>query len=128
RSFSLTSDRGLLHVFRRRQHFLCAISQAVHLFCRGWPLLISIERRIDPSQGRLQRNARIFPSLNQRPIKSGQQQATGAALLEALFDLSEVIEVIFNEIQRREFELVSGVGVLSGALARAEDDDVATAS
>ena len=55
---------------------------------------IFIEGRIDAAQHGIERNAGLAPGLDQRPVERGEQQQCPAPLLEALFDLGEVVEVV----------------------------------
>ena len=55
---------------------------------------ILVEGSIDAAQRRLQRNPGHAPGFDQRPVQRREQKKRPAPLLEALFDLGEVVEVV----------------------------------
>ena len=97
---------------------LRAIGQAVYLFCFRWPLIIAVERRVDAAQHGFQRDAGIFPGFDQRPVESREQQASAAAAQKVLFNLGEIIEVIFHGgSARRSAEVPKRCAFLDSPLA-----------
>ena len=62
------------------------------------PRLIFVERRVDPAQHRFQGDARFAPCLNQRPVERREQQQRSTALLESLFDLGKVVEIVGQDL------------------------------
>src|SRR4051794_34757439 len=93
------TDGRLFHLFGGRKDFLRAISQAVDLLGFGRTAVVFIECLIDAAQRGLERDAGVFPGLDQRPIERGEKERRAPALLKALFDLGEVVEVVFQESQ-----------------------------
>ena len=53
-------------------------------------------RIIDAAQGCGESDAGFAPDFNERPIEGGKQKDGAAPLLEALFDLGEVVEVVVH--------------------------------
>ena len=55
---------------------------------------VFVEGGVDAAQGGFKRNAGVAPGLNEGPVEGGEQEQGAAPLLEALFDLGEVVEVV----------------------------------
>src|ERR1700722_13241269 len=84
--------------FRTFYHCLRAPGKPVDLAHAAFllPRLVLVECGVDAAQGRLKRDARLAPCLNQCPVERGEQQQCPAALVETVFDLREVIEIILQ--------------------------------
>src|SRR5882724_180262 len=93
---TLGSDGRLFHVFRGGQHFLGAPGQTIYFFRFGRTALMVIKRRINPPKYGFKRYTSVFPGFNQGPIQRGKQQPCSATALETLFDLGEIIEIVFH--------------------------------
>src|SRR5262249_10745535 len=66
------TDCGFFSVLRRGQNFLSAIGQAVDLARLAWPAVVFVKRGVDARQDGLERNPRVLPGLNQRPVQGGE--------------------------------------------------------
>ncbi len=62
-----------------------------------------------PLKHRSQRDARLAPGFDQRPVEGGEQKQRAAPALEVFFDLGKVVEVILHDC----------LSVLSGRFAMA---------
>ena len=102
------ADSGLLHSVHGGDHFLGAISQPIHSPHASFVLarVVFVEGSVYALQHCCQRDARLAPGFNQRPIDGGQQKQRPAAALEVFFNLSKVVEVILHDCVRRAFPLL----------------------
>ena len=97
RRFSVCrTDRSLFHIFGGGEYFLRAVGEAIYFFRFRGTLVITVEGRIDSAERGFERNARVFPGLNQRPVESGEEKARAPAAQELLFYFGEVVEVVFH--------------------------------
>src|SRR5580698_1680060 len=66
--------------------------------------LVFVEGCVNAAQNCIEGNAGVAPGLDECPVERGEQQDGAAALLEALFDLSEVVEVVAQGGASRQTE------------------------
>ena len=95
------SNGRFLLLLRCFHHRLRAPGEAVDpaLAALLLPRFVLVKGLIDPAQGHFQRNARLAPGLDQRPVERGEQQQRAPSPLEVLFDFGEVIEVVVHEVR-----------------------------
>jgi len=77
---------GFLHILGGREHLLGAKGEAVDFTRPRRPFGIVLERGINAAQDGFERDARVLPGLDQRPVERREQQRGAAVALEMLLD------------------------------------------
>src|SRR6185437_12187584 len=86
-----------LHFLRSRQYLLRTVGQTVDFARTRGAAFVTVKGGVNAAQHRFQGNARILPGLDQGPVQGGKQESRTAAAAEVLFDLSEIVKVVFHQ-------------------------------
>ncbi len=94
------ADGGLVGLLDGLEDGLRAPGEAVDLLdaARGGAGagVVLVEGVVDAAEDGFEGNAGLAPGLDQRPVEGGEHEQGAAALLEALLDLGEVVDVVLN--------------------------------